>query len=75
LFVEVTREQTIALIFPDQTTGFDHEAFDIVGNYGRYPSHCCNHRAVVALTSGPKPGQWTNSTDRIAFTEYGRGNG
>jgi len=35
LFVEVTREQTIALIFPGQTTGFDHEAFDIVGNYGR----------------------------------------
>jgi hypothetical protein len=52
-----------------------HEASDIIRNHSRYPSHCCNHNAVVAFTSEPKSGHWTNSTNRIASTKYGRGNG
>ena len=27
-----------------------HEASSIIRNHGRYPSRCCNHHAVVALT-------------------------
>ena len=59
LVPEVTRKRTsahIALIkqrgsimYRAETGGF-HEASNIIRNRSRYPSHCCNHHAVVTVT-------------------------